>query len=95
MSEDEFWIPRTLDDPNLLFMWEADNAMIWIGFVLFGSIMNMFLLGVVLAYAFGRGYAKLKEEGGTGLITKLIYWYAPSSLMGANEIPSHQREYIS
>ena len=54
----------------------------------------MFLLGLVLAIVFGRGYATLKEEGGRGLLMKILYWYTPSELWLSKRIPSHIREYI-
>lgn len=90
----DYWIPRQLDAPPLFFMWEADVAMIYVFWIFMGAILNMFLLGLVMAIIFGRGYARLKEEGGRGLIMKLLYWYTPSDLWLSKKHPSYIREYI-
>lgn len=92
MSEKNFLIPRTLDDPPLMFKWEMDNAIIVIVFFMLGAIMQMMIAGIFLAVVLGRGYARLKEEGGRGLITKIAYWYLPSSWISQRH-PSHIREY--
>lgn len=93
MDNDDYWIPRNLDAPNLFFLWEADSAMIVILFLILGGTLNMFVLGVVLALFVGRGYQYLKEEGGKGLLIKVLYWYTPSDLWLSKKIPSHIREY--
>jgi conjugal transfer pilus assembly protein TraL len=94
MDEEEYWIPRHLDAPPLLFLWEADSAILVVFWLIVGGVLNMFLLGLVLAIVFGRGYATLKEEGGRGLLMKILYWYTPSELWLSKRIPSHIREYI-
>jgi len=94
MNEEDYWIPRQLDAPNLFFMWDADNAMIVIVFIFLGGMMNMFFVGIVLAIIFGRAYARLKEEGGRGLLVKILYWYTPSDWWLTKKLPSHVREFI-
>lgn len=94
MEEEDYWIPRNLDAPPLMFMWEADSAILVIFWLIVGGVLNMFLMGLVLAIAFGRGYAHLKEEGGRGLLMKILYWYTPSEIWISKRIPSHIREYI-
>jgi conjugal transfer pilus assembly protein TraL len=56
--------------------------------------MNMVVLGVLLAVVLGRGYASLKEEGGSGLLPKVAYWYTPSSFWLSKKLPSYVREYV-
>lgn len=94
MDEDDYWIPRNLDAPALMFMWEADSAVLVIFWLIVGGVLNMFLMGVVLAIVFGRGYAYLKEEGGRGLLMKIMFWYTPSEIWLSKRVPSHVREYI-
>jgi PPP family 3-phenylpropionic acid transporter len=53
MKEDDFWIPRNLDASPLFFIWEADIAMVVIACMILGGILNMFLLGMVLAVMLG------------------------------------------
>ena len=64
----EYWVSRTLDAPQLVFMWEADRAYFSILWVLGGALMDNMILGIVAAAIFGRFYAYLKEEGGRGLL---------------------------
>jgi len=92
-SENNFWIPRNLDAGKLLFVWEADSAFIFIFFLIMGGLLNMFLLGAALAVFISKGYQYLKEEGGRGLILKILYWYTPSDLWLTKRNPSHIREF--
>lgn len=92
MSNENFMIPRNLDAPPLMFMWEADSASIYILFVFLGALMQMFLFGVFCAVIAGRAYARLKEEGGKGLLMKMVYWYTPSTWLTVRH-PSHIREF--
>jgi conjugal transfer pilus assembly protein TraL len=94
MGEEDFWIPRKLDASPLFFIWEADIAMVYVVWILLGGVLNMILLGIFFALVFGRGYARLKEEGGKGLIIKLLYWYTPSEMWIAKSLPSHLREFV-
>lgn len=94
MDQDDFWIPRNLDAAALFFLWESDSAMIVIVCLILGGVLNMFLLGVLLAFVIGKGYAYLKEEGGRGLFIKILYWFTPSEFVTGSRLPSHKREFI-
>lgn len=93
-NEDDFWIPRNLDAPALMFMWEADSAILVILFLILGGVLQMPILGFFLAIVVGKAYQYLKEEGGKGLIVKILYWYTPSDLWLSKRYASHIREYI-
>jgi conjugal transfer pilus assembly protein TraL len=93
MKED-FWIPRNLDASPLFFIWELDIAMVYVVCFTLGAVLNMFLLGTFFAVVLGRGYARLKEEGGKGLIMKVLYWYTPSEYWLSKYLPSHVRAYF-
>lgn len=93
MEHTDYMIPRNLDAPPLVFMWEADTAGVYVLFIMLGAIMQMFVFGVICAVVVGRAYARLKEEGGKGLLMKIIYWYTPSTWLTKRH-PSHVREYI-
>ena len=93
MNHDDYWIPRNLDAPPLLFLWEADTAALFVSMVLLGSLFGSFLFGIASAVFCARGYRRLKEEGGRGLIVRLLYWYTPSTVLVSRHLPSHIREY--
>jgi len=77
-----------------MFVWNMDSFMLVTFWVLMGAMMNMFILGVVMAVIFGRGYARLREEGGRGLIIKIIFWYGPSDVWLSPHLASCNREYV-
>jgi len=89
---DNYLIPRHLDAPPLLFMWEADTAMIFIVLMLMGMLLQSVILGLGSAILVTRVYRRIKEEGGRGLLVKLMYWYWPSDWVTSRH-PSHVREY--
>lgn len=94
MDDNDYWIPRNLDAPALFFMWEADSAMLFIGCLVLAGVMNMFLVGIVIAVIVNKAYGHLKEEGGRGLLMRMLYWYTPSELWLSKRLPSHVREYV-
>ena len=94
MDDNDYWVPRNLDAPALLVMFELDTSIIVIiVFMLFG-VLNMVVIGIVAAYVLGKAYTYLKEEGGRGLLVKVAYWYTPSYIWLSPRHPSHLREYI-
>ena len=93
MNAEAFLIPRTLDDPKLMFIWEMDSALIAIVTVFFGLMTEMVVLGLVAAYFLTKGYNKLKEEGGKGLIVRICYWFLPNFGIGRS-VASHIRELV-
>ena len=95
--EERFYIPRTLDDPPLFFMFQFDDAMVFIACVVICALMGtalMFIVGIVLGMTVAKAYGRLKEEGGRGLLIRILYWYTPSEWWFRSMTPSHVREYI-
>lgn len=91
-NEGGFWIPQTLDDPKLFFMWEIDSAYLAIGAALFALLFQSLIVALAGAFVV-YGYARLKEEGGKGTLIRLLYWYLPSSWL-TEDMQSHNREFI-
>ena len=92
--DNKYWMPRTLDDPPLFFVWEGDSAGVFILAFGFGFVMDMFIPGVLAGFILTRAYVKLKEEGGLGLMQRFLYWYTPSQYWLKKSTPSYIREYI-
>ena len=92
MRQDDYWIPRQLDAPHLFFLWEADSAVLCIITMLLCLLYGSFVFGLVVTLLLLRGYRKLKEEGGRGLMVRLLYWYTPSQWI-SKDAPSCIREY--
>lgn len=92
MSQEGYWVPRTLDDPPMLLFFQADTASVFL-FVFLLTISFSFIAAVVLAVMVTRVYVQLKENGDRGLIMQILYWYTPSDLWLSKLWPSHVREY--
>ncbi|MDH5181919.1 MAG: type IV conjugative transfer system protein TraL, partial [Gammaproteobacteria bacterium] len=73
-----YMIPRHLDDPPMVFMWEADEAGTFIFLMLFGALFQQFIPGIVLGFFASRSLARIKQAGGRGLILRFLYWYTRS-----------------
>lgn len=96
MVDENCRIPRTLNDPPLMFLWELDTACIFIVWCILGAILggSGLIFGMVVGMFCTRGYSRLKEEGGRGLIVKMMYWFTSASIFFSKENPSHIREHI-
>lgn len=92
VNESHVHVPRNLNAPPMFFIWEADIAMLWLTCIILGATMGMAPLGIMMAEISRRIYSKLKNEGGRGLMMRLLYWYTPLNLsqMGLN---SEYREF--
>ena len=94
--DERFFIPRTLDDPPLFFLWNFDEAVVVIACAIIGSLVGkaMILPGLGAGMLGARFLARVKAEGGRGLLVRAAYWYTPSDWWFPTATPSHQREYI-
>ena len=94
MDLEQYLIPRRLDDPPQFFFWDADEASLVIFFTLMGALLGQILVGVVVGLLLARGFARVKAEGGRGVVTRFLYWYTPSPWWFRGHAPSHVREYV-
>lgn len=94
MDLDNYRIPRHLDAPPMFLMWEADTVgMFMIG--LAAAFIFEHLLPLLLGLALANMYARLKQDGGRGVLVHTLYWYTPSSAsITSKKIHSHIREYL-
>jgi conjugal transfer pilus assembly protein TraL len=91
----EDYIPRHINSGMLLFLWEADTASIALLSFLIFTMLGSMILGFVVSFLLVKGWVKLKEEGGVGLITRLFYWFLYSRLIVRGDVGNSEvREYI-
>ena len=58
-------------------------------------MLGSIVVGGILAYVAVQGWVKLKEEDGSGLVLRLIYWFLWSGLIVRGNAPdSEVKEYI-
>ena len=93
LDDSDFLIPRNLEAPNMLLIWEMDSAVLYTIILVLFSVLTLYFTGLTLAFYTTRGYGYLKEEGGRGLVVKLLYWYTPLGMWISSNLPSHVREY--
>ncbi len=92
MAEENYWIPRTLDDPPLMLFFQADTAMVFIIVFLLG--ISFTIIGaVILAFIVTTTFVRLKENGERGFIMQMLYWYTPSTAWAGKIWSSSIREY--
>jgi conjugal transfer pilus assembly protein TraL len=94
VDQEHYLIPRRLDDPPQFFFWDADEAILVIFFALMGALLGQILVGAVIGLLLARGFARVKAEGGRGIIARFLYWYTPSSWWFRGRAASHVREYV-
>ena len=93
MQERHVHIPRTLNAPPMIFMFHADNIIIIVVTLVLTGLMNIWYIGLVMAYFLSRFWRELKEFGGRGLMVRFLYWHT-GLFRGWINIPSHVREYL-
>jgi conjugal transfer pilus assembly protein TraL len=96
---EKYFIPKQLDAPPMMLIFEADTATIFLLFLMVGFMFEsvVALLGFCLSgLAVARVYARLKSKFGPGVLLQLLAWYTPSNLWLGKKQPlqSHHRELI-
>lgn len=94
MSNESFWIPQYLDEPERILFFTLDEAAVLFAPIAFGILAEHFLIGFVLGGVGLYAYRKLKGSHGKGVMLAAKYWYLPAvmSQMEATP-PSHIRFY--
>lgn len=92
MKQEDYRIPRTLDDPGYFLIFQFDTAMVFLVVFLMCVAFNI-IAALLLALIVVKIYVQLKENGDRGLVKHLIYWYLPSELWISPYWVSSKREF--
>jgi conjugal transfer pilus assembly protein TraL len=92
MSNQDFKIPRYIDDPGQFFFWDMDEAAIAIVILMMGMIFHFFFTGLILAIAAGTSYAKLKHGKPRGFFLHFLYYHNVLDLKGLP--PAYIKEFM-
>lgn len=88
-------IPRTLDSPPKLLWWDADQAILVSGCLVFGMAIGSPVIGVLLGGGIGVVYGRAKSGKHPMFAFHIMYWYLPGALLGLKRTPSSDyREYV-
>lgn len=93
MSDRPYFIPRHLDDPPMLFLWQADSVLLVVFFFILGCLLQIPIIATLLGFLAARAWGRMRESGARGLLPALLYWYGPLWLTGRPS--SSVREYLS
>lgn len=92
MKNEDYRIPRTLDDPKMFLFFRFDTAMVFL-IVFMLTIAFSIVIALLLSLMAAKIYIQLRENGDRGLVKHLVYWYLPSDLWLSPYWPSAEREF--
>ena len=92
----EYHIPSKHDEPPKMLWWEFDQAMIFMGGVVFGILSGYLFMGMVVGVWGVRWYGKKKAGKHRFYVVHIMYWFLPSELVFhfPSLPPSSTREFI-
>ncbi|MCE2993408.1 MAG: type IV conjugative transfer system protein TraL [Alphaproteobacteria bacterium] len=89
---EEFYIPRTLDEPAKILFWPYDEGLVLLAPIGLGIILGYNLFGMISGLALFIGWRKLKGSNQSNYIIGLAYWYLPPWFIKFKKTPpSHYR----
>jgi conjugal transfer pilus assembly protein TraL len=93
-SETDYSIPRRLDDPPKFLWWDADVAILAMGCLVLGIVLEQTLPFLLLGIGIALFYQKLKAGRTRAFGLHALYWYTPITFGFTVTPPSAAREFI-
>lgn len=94
-NDEEFYIPRHLDDPPKVFIWPLDEVVALGSFAMWGILTDAKLAGFVLGYLAMAGVRRVKRSEGGRIFRNALYYYLPSGIGGGSSLaPSYVRKWL-
>lgn len=95
MRNEQFYIPKHLDDPVRWLFWTMDEAALLLSGFVFGVVFNHILITALIGCALMLLLKKLKGREGHTFLLRLAYWHLPLSRRAFKATPpSYIREYV-
>lgn len=92
---DDTYIPRMINSGKVIFVWDADTFILAVSVFVVFAMLGSVILALILSFFAVKGWVKLKEEDGAGLIVKLSYWFLWSNFLIRKNAPTSEiKEYI-
>lgn len=86
--------PQRLDDPPRFLWWDFDVALLAMGCLLIGILVNMPTTSGVIGCMVAMSYQKLKAGRSRAFGLHALYWYLPVTFGFRITPPSAVREFI-
>lgn len=94
MKDNDFYIPKFLDEPERFLFWTLDEALALVAPMILGVIVGHTIIGLSIGLVAMLVLRKLKSSGGSKVIKSWLYWHLPSNLIRTKGTPpSYIREY--
>lgn len=87
-------LPQRLDDPAKFLWWDFDVAILAMGCLCLGMLVNQLGVFAVGAVIVAQAYQKLKAGRAKAFGLHAVYWYLPVTFGFRATPPSAIREYI-
>lgn len=95
MNIEKFYIPSSLDDPDVLFYCTMIEWSMFAVCLMFGLFLKSFGLGAIAGSAVIFVSKKVKSRVGSEQILLLFYWHFPVWISSFIHLPlSYKRKYI-
>ena len=92
--EQKYIIPHRLDDPPKFLWWDFDVAMLAMGCLMIGILVNQTMTFLAMGMALAMGYQKVKAGRHRAFGMHALYWYLPVTFGFRITPPSAIREFI-
>jgi conjugal transfer pilus assembly protein TraL len=92
--EQKFLVPQRLDDPPRFLWWDFDVAILAMGCLVTGIVVNQTMTFAAIGVVVAMAYQKLKAGRQRAFGLHAVYWYLPVTLGFRVTPPSAVREFI-
>lgn len=90
----KYIIPHRLDDPPKFLFWDFDVAILAMGCMVIGIMVNQTITFAVIGFFVAAGYQKIKAGRTRAFGLHALYWYLPVKFGFRVTPPSAVREFI-
>lgn len=92
--ERKYLIPARLDDPPKFLFWDFDVAILAMGCLVLGIMVNQTMTFAAIGVVVAMSYQKIKAGKSRAFGLHALYWYLPSNFGFRITPPSAVREFI-
>lgn len=90
----KYIIPHRLDDPPKFLWWDFDVAIVAMGMMCIGILVNQIVTFTAMGFIVASGYQKVKAGRQRAFGLHALYWYLPVTFGFKVTPPSAIREFI-
>lgn len=84
---DHYFIPKHLDDPELIGFWTLDEFLVMLAPFAWGILAQHILIGLAISAAAWYGYRKIRAGRSMFWIIHFAYWHLPGEFFGLKVAP--------